>query len=258
MFLPGIFNNTAGKLSMTTVFFFFTPPDPAPLTSGPGTLANVTFEVVGTGESDITIGTGVYGDPTILFGYTEDGTGNEYSIVHSSDARTGAIGHGYFRNTLAELIRDVAVVSVTSNTTNVEEGELVDITVVVENQGTVGEDITVNVYYRHESGGEEWLIQTKIVANLAAGANTTLTFTWDTTDAVGMPANFVIKAEAEPVSGETDTGDNTRLSEEMVTVRAEPEQPIPPELIIGIAVAVAAVVGVVTFALRRGKKPIPE
>ncbi len=44
----------------------------------------------------------------------------------------------------------------------------------------------------------------------------------------------------------------------MVTVRAEPEQPIAPELIIGIAVAVAAVVAVVTFALRRGKKPIPE
>jgi hypothetical protein len=257
MFLPGTFNNTGGKLTLTSAFFRFTPPAPAPLTSGPGILANVTFEVVGTGESRITIGTG-FVDPTILFGYTEGGYGNSYFIVHSSDARAGAIGHGYFRNTLAELIRDVAVVSVASNTTSVEEGELVEIVVVVENQGTVSEDITVNVYYRHEAGGEPWPIQTEIVANLAAGASTTLTFIWDTTDAVGMPADFVIIAEAEPVTGEPDTGDNTLLSEEMVTVRAKPEQPIPLELIIGIAGAVVAVIAIVTFALRRGKKPIPE
>ena len=258
MFIPGTFNNTAGKLATTGALFYFTPPDPAPLTSGPGILANVTFEVVGEGESRIAIVTVAGEFPALLKGYTEGGYGNEYNIVHSSDARLGAIGHGYFRNTLAELIRDVAAVSVASNTTSVEEGELVEIVVVVENQGTVSEDITVNVYYRHESGGEAWPIQTKIVANLTAGASTTLTFTWDTTEAVGMPANYVIIVEAEPVLGETDTGDNTLLSEEMVTVRAKPEQPIPLELIIGIAVAVVAVIAIVTFVLRRGKKPIPE
>jgi hypothetical protein len=52
-FNPGEFNNTAGTLSLTGAFFF-TAGDVAP---GPGTLATVTFEVVGTGESNITIGT---------------------------------------------------------------------------------------------------------------------------------------------------------------------------------------------------------
>ncbi len=266
IFVPGEFNNNTGELSLTYAYFFYQRDVPglwpAPVASGPGTLANVTFTVVGKGASNITLG-----PDTKLLGFTDVqlgaddkyyGWGDVYTIIHA-EYHPDHIQHGYFRNIPeGEVTHDIAVTSVTPSPTSVVLGGLVDITVVVENQGTVSEDITVNVYYRHESGGEEWLIQTKIVANLAAGANTTLTFTWDTTDAVGMPANFVIKAEAEPVSGETDTGDNTLLSEEMVTVRAEPEQPIPLELIIGIVVAVAAVVGVVTFALRRGKKPIPE
>jgi len=256
MFMPGEFDNTAGKLTLTGAGFLVLE-EPVPITSGPGTLANVTFEVVGEGESRITIGTEV-ALPSVLFGYTEGGYGNEYEIVDASTNFESAVGHGYFRNTLAELIRDVAVINVALNTTEVEIGELVDIAVVVENQGTVSEDVTVNLYYRNEAGGEDWPIETKSVSRLAAGTSTSLMFTWDTTDTVGVPSNYVITAEAEPVSGETDTVDNTRESEEMVTVRAEPEYPIRLELIIGIAVAVVAVVASVTFALRRGKKPIPE
>lgn len=90
-FMPGTFDNTGGKLSLTAAFFFFIS-EPAPMTSGPGTLATVTFTVVGIGESNMTIG-----PETKLIGYTESGYGDPYNIV---DAGTmpDHIGHGYCKS----------------------------------------------------------------------------------------------------------------------------------------------------------------
>jgi hypothetical protein len=51
-FMPGTFNNTAGKLSVTGAFFFMA----GEVVPGPGILANVTFTVVGLGDSAITLG----------------------------------------------------------------------------------------------------------------------------------------------------------------------------------------------------------
>jgi len=254
-FMPGTFNNTAGQLSMTTALFFFTE-EPAPLTSGPGTLANITFTVVGTGDSGITLGTEVISS-TSLFGYTDEGYGHEYTVVDAETPDMGHVLHGYFRNTLAEVTHDIAVLSVTPNATSVEEGELVDIAVVVENQGTTPETFNVEVDYRHEAGATPWPIGTETVSSLAAGANTSLTFTWNTTGTVGVPANYIIIAEAESVEGETDTEDNIGESE-MITVRAKPEQPIPLELIVGAGAGVVVVIVVITFLLRRGRKPASE
>ena len=54
LFVSAGFDNDVGKLGLTgNAFLFFKLP--APLTSGPGILANVTFKVVGYGTSDITI-----------------------------------------------------------------------------------------------------------------------------------------------------------------------------------------------------------
>jgi len=50
-FMPGPFDNVAGELSRTVGVF----QEGGEVTSGPGTLANVTFTVVGEGASDITI-----------------------------------------------------------------------------------------------------------------------------------------------------------------------------------------------------------
>ena len=83
-FEPGDFDNTAGKLSLTGAFYF--GEDVAP---GPGTLATVTFEVAGTGESNITLGI-----ETQLIGW--DGVG-VYYIVNAITMPTH-IGHGYFSN----------------------------------------------------------------------------------------------------------------------------------------------------------------
>jgi PKD repeat protein len=89
-FLPGTFDNTAGELSLTGAFFFFTIPPPE-VASGPGTLATVTFTVVGIGCSDI-----ILGPETDLFGWNFI-EGNVYKII-DGDIMPYHLRHGYFCN----------------------------------------------------------------------------------------------------------------------------------------------------------------
>jgi len=255
MFLKGTFDNTNGKLTITSALFATT--EPIPLTSGPGTLANVTFDVVGVGESSITIS--VREDETKLKGYSGGGYGDPFDIVDGF-VDSDHIGQGYFRNSAAEVVHDVAVISVTLNATDVDRGEPVKITVEIKNNGTTTEDVTVEVSRRPEATppgpGSSWIIDTKTTQDLAADANTSLAFIWDTSGV--RSGKHIITATAESVEGETNTEDNTLQSAQMVNVTVKGEKPIPLELIIGIAVAVVAVIVIVIIVLRRGRKPTPE
>jgi len=97
-FTPGPFNNTEGKLSLTGAFFFFYPWLPPPfVTSGPGTLANVTFIVIDYGASDI-----IFGNDTELIGWNFT-TNMEYPII-DADVEPEHIEHGYFSN---KIVGDV-------------------------------------------------------------------------------------------------------------------------------------------------------
>ncbi len=89
-FLPGTFNNIEGKLSLSSAFFFylFTPPY---RTSGPGTLANVTFTVVGYNFSDI-----ILGPDTELQG--NDGVSLTTYTIIDGEATPNQLGHGYVSN----------------------------------------------------------------------------------------------------------------------------------------------------------------
>jgi len=96
---------------------------------------------------------------------------------------------------------DVAVVSVTPSATEAYVGHTVNISVVVRNEGTANETFNVTPYY------DSTAIGTQTVTDLAPGANTTVTFSWNTTG-VAPCSNYVIWAEASVVPGETDTADN--------------------------------------------------
>jgi len=255
LFLPGTFDNVAGKLTKTANAFFLTEPGDLPVTFGPGTLANVTFEVVGTGDSYITLGTETIA-PTRLVGINAT-TEEEYNIIDDITPEWYHILHGYFRNTAAPVTHDIAVISVTLNTTSVVAGELVGITVVVENQGNVKEKFDVEVYYDYNPNFPTFnRIGNETVSDLAAGANKSLTFTWNTT---GLKAKIrTITAVVSELADETDTEDNTLQSPQTVTVTERQEQPLPLELIIGIPVAVVIVIVVAYYALKRRKKPTPE
>lgn len=103
---------------------------------------------------------------------------------------------GYFT-----VVHDVAIESVAVSKSEVFVGDVANISVIVRNEGSVTETFNVTAYYNTT------VIETQIVTDLAVDAEKTLTFSWNTTDI--SPSNYVIKAEASAVSGETDTADNT-------------------------------------------------
>jgi len=98
-------------------------------------------------------------------------------------------------------VHDPAVISVITSDNAVYQGQIVDITVVVRNEGTVNETFNVTTKYFNR------IIETKTVTNLTRHESTTLVFNWDTT---GVPIDFdyEISAEATPVADETDKADN--------------------------------------------------
>jgi hypothetical protein len=83
------------------------------------------------------------------------------------------------------------------------QGSTVSVGVTVANQGTVSETFDVAL-----SDGASTIDSSSV--SLAAGASTTVNFSWDTTG-VATGAH-TLTATAGPVSGETDTADNSRTA----------------------------------------------
>jgi len=100
---PGPFNNTSGELELTGNGFYYSTPPP-PLVSGPGTLANVTFTVVGYGVSNITF----VESETRLIGFKEEGgEWEEYNIIEEYFPSLGHMEGSLFYNTLGPWDVDI-------------------------------------------------------------------------------------------------------------------------------------------------------
>jgi hypothetical protein len=245
-FVAGSFNNTKGELSITAALIEYQTP-PAPTIPGPGTLARVIFRVKETGESNITF----IEKQTKLFGP------NAVEIINYFSPSIDHLLYGSFSNTEIQAIHDIAVVSATPSPTVVTKGATVDITVVVENQGTIAENFNVVLYYDYNPPLSTPAIgQPQTVLGLVPNTQKTLSFTWNTTTV--NEKSYTITAVVPQVSGETDTTDNKLQSSETVTVEAKTLRPLPiTEIVIGIAIVVAIIVAIVIFRRRR-KKPTPE
>jgi hypothetical protein len=245
-FTSGNFDNTRGELDLTVGYFPYVAPPP-PTTSGPGTLAYVTFRVKDTGESGITLT-----EETKLLGPDPLEIINDYSPFFDH------ILHGSFRNTEAQIIHDIAVIRVEPYPTSVTRGESVNVTVVVENQGTETENFEVRLYSDYNPPYTAEIIGApRPVFGLAANANKTLRFTWNTTNV--SPKNYTLTAVVPELDiGETDKDNNILPSTELVTVKEIPGTPIPvTEIIIGIVIVIA-VIAVIAILRRRRRKPLPE
>lgn len=145
-------------------------------------------------------------------------------------------------------LRNVAVINVTTSSIDVIEGQIVNVTATVANNGNETETFSVSAYYG------PFLIQTLSVDSLSPNQNKTLTFVWNTTY---VPAgSYVIKAAASTVPGETDTGDNTYI-DSTVTVRVPRIFMFPRELsIIALIVAAAlALFGIILLITRKKNDP---
>jgi len=124
-------------------------------------------------------GGGVYSSPAVADGKV---------YVGSRDKKVYAFGS-----------QEVAITSVTPSTTEAYSGQIVNITVVTRNEGSLG-TFDVNTYY------DLTLVGTQTVTDLPQGEEKTLTFSWNTTDVPG--GDYTISANATVVPGETDIADN--------------------------------------------------
>jgi hypothetical protein len=249
-FVAGVFNNTIGELSLTVAYFFYLSPPP-PVTSGPGTLAYVTFRVKGLGESNITLSE----RDTKLLGYNV-AEGGDFIIIDDITPSLDHVVGGYFRNTAALITHDIAVISVTPSSMSITVGETLDFTVVVKNNGTIDEGFNVIAYYDYDERFQgQNIIATETVATLAETTDTTLTFTWNTTRVEA--GEHKLTAIVPDVLGELNKANN-KLESEAVTVKARERQPLPlTEILIGIVVVIA-VIAAIALVRRRRKKPSPE
>lgn len=189
------FDNTVGKLSRLSALFRYITPNPPFTTSGPGTLAYVTFTVIGTGYSNITLGT-----DTNLLGWDPTSQpppeGKQTTIIDAPDH----IGHGYFDN--IPNAHDVAVSKIVTVPTAIL-GDLVEINVTVRNEGNFTESFDVTVY------SNTTLVETQLT-NLTRGAKKSLTFYWNTTNTVA--GKYIINATALPAE-DSDQSDNSRTTQ---------------------------------------------
>lgn len=117
------------------------------------------------------------------------------------------ISSGYFN-----AQHDIAITNIEVSKVEVTQGEVVEITIISRNRGSVHEDFNATCYI----GTLE--IGTQEVTHLAPDSDKILVFTYDTEN---LPvANYEVKAEVSVVSGETNMEDNTHI-DGTIKVRSE-------------------------------------
>jgi hypothetical protein len=136
----------------------------------------------------------------------DENTGNNQYIDGTIEIKTGSPP--------PPPVHDIAVVNVVPEATFVTIGDSFNINVTVKNNGTEAESFTVFLYY---SGTENTVAPSISVTNLAAGTETTVIFSWNTSSF--SPNNYTLIGYAQPVQDEVNTADNT-LSDGTVKLAA--------------------------------------
>ena len=167
--------------------------------NGTGRLAQLTLKIkqgVGAGQSvqcDLTY-EGMFIDTFLLDRNGGDVT-SDYTFNIAHYKYSGPAGPAQ--------THDIAVTNVAPSSTSVTKNASLNIGVTVANNGDFTETFEVGV---KANGTNVALNQT--VTNLASHASTTLTFVWNTTTFALGSYNLI--AIAGPVTGETNTADNSR------------------------------------------------
>jgi len=101
---------------------------------------------------------------------------------------------------LTDSVHDVSIIRVTPSSSTVGIGERINITVAAKNLGIENESFNVRLYCN------ETLTGTQLATDLCPNREISMIFVWDTTNqAFG---EYIIKAEAEPVTNETKLANN--------------------------------------------------
>jgi len=110
-------------------------------------------------------------------------------------------------------IHDIAVLSATPSSNTVYIGEILEINVTVKNEGNSVESFNVLVYY------DSNVVGAIFVDSLMPNCTETLVFHWDTNGVTS--GNYTLSAQAEHVTDEEDTDDNS-LEDGVVEVKHAP------------------------------------
>ena len=166
-------------------------------------LTNVTFRIIGN-HIDMAVSWASLGNPSsygLIWATDQENPNlNQAPTTDHPDEEIGLVRH------------DVAAISQTVNATEVEQGKMVEISVVVKNYGTVQETFDVSIYFWSAFVGKQRI-------TLDAGATTTLTFTWNTS--LVPPGTYSIMAFADSAGEITEINedDNWCTAPATVTVK---------------------------------------
>jgi len=201
-FVPGSFDNTEGKLNLTGAIFFDTnQSDPHDVGSGPGTLANITFTVVGYGKTNMTFGRGP--TETSLGGWNFTTSpkypyGQPYTIIDAY-SMPDHVQDGSLINIQQKHTVGVPRITAPSQAV-VEHG--VDINVTVVNGGNVTENGKVTLYYDTTEIGNESF-------TLDSAEFETFSFSWNTS---GLNEGFYTLNATATIPVDEDLSDNNKTA----------------------------------------------
>jgi len=140
-------------------------------------------------------------------------TNGLYSLVVYVNDTSGNVGFSEVHFTIL-IVHDVAVIDLKCSSAEVYVGQIVNVTVVVQNEGTVAETFNVTTYANTTA------IETLTITNLPPTNQTTLVSAWNATGFT--KGNYTIRAYVPPVPSETDTTDNTYI-DDIVNVMPLPD-----------------------------------
>lgn len=178
------------------------------------TLAQIRLNVTGApdtkGYCNITIPKALlYGNFTVLidtsqvdYEQTENSTHTSLYFIYTHTT--------HYVQITATPPHDIAILSVVPSVNEVYEGQIVNITLALKNNGSVSETFNVTAYASHQILDFIFTIQTKNVTDLPPRNQTILTLSWNTTNVT--LGNYTISAEASVVPGETYATDNIKVN----------------------------------------------
>ena len=161
------------------------------------------------------------------------------------------------------ILHDVAVLNVVPSAREAYHCNAVNITVVVKNKGLVVESFYVSVYYNSTLISKVWVV------SLAPNAERTIVVTWYI-DYIQV-GDYILKADAGPVPGETNLSDNVFV-DGVVKIRSAPSPPCPGVfdmrwllaglfiliVLVGILLVLAVIILLTCRRRRRSEEEEPE